>query len=67
MEKWLEWAIEIQNLAQIGLTYTDNPYYVERYERLREIANEMIAEKSSISKDKVKELFCSEMAIQPLN
>lgn len=59
MEKWLEWAIEIQNLAQIGLTYTDNPYDVERYERLREIANEMIAEKSSISKEKVKELFCS--------
>ena len=59
MEKWLEWAIEIQNLAQIGLTYTDNPYDVERYERLREIANEMIAEKSNIPKEKVKELFCS--------
>lgn len=40
MEKWLEWAIEIQSLAQIGLTYTDNPYNIERYERLREIANE---------------------------
>ena len=61
MEKWLEWAIEIQNLAQIGLTYTDNPYDVERYERLREIANEMIAEKSNITKEKVKELFCSEI------
>lgn len=59
MEKWLEWAIEIQNLAQIGLTYTDNPYDVERYERLREIANEMIAEKSNIPKEKVKELFCN--------
>ncbi len=59
MEKWLEWAIEIQNLAQIGITYTDNPYDVERYEKLREIASEMIAEKSNISKDKVKELFCS--------
>lgn len=59
MEKWLEWAIEIQSLAQIGLTYTDNPYDIERYERLREIANEMLAEKSNIPKDKVKELFCS--------
>ena len=44
MEKWLKWAIEIQNLAQAGLTYTDNVYDIERYERLREISAEMIEE-----------------------
>ena len=46
MEKWLKWAIEIQSLAQAGLTYTDNVYDIERYERLREIAAEIIEEKS---------------------
>ena len=46
MEKWLKWAIEIQSLAQAGLTYTDNIYDIERYERLREIAAEIIEEKS---------------------
>lgn len=64
MEKWLKWAIEIQSLAQAGLAYTDNVYDIERYERLREISAEMIAEKSNISLDKVKGLFCNETGYQ---
>ena len=42
MEKWLKWAIEIQSLAQAGLTYTKDIYDKERYNRLREISAEMI-------------------------
>ncbi len=64
MEKWLRWAMEIQSLAQAGLTYTDNVYDIERYERLREISAEIIAEKSDISLDKVKDLFCNETGYQ---
>lgn len=64
MGKWLHWAIEIQSLAQAGLAYTDNVYDIERYERLREIAAEMINEKSDIPLDKVKDLFCCETGYQ---
>lgn len=64
MEKWLKWAIEIQSLAQAGLTYTDNVYDIERYERLREIAAEIIEEKSNISLEKVKDLFWNENGYQ---
>ena len=64
MEKWLKWAIEIQSLAQAGLEYTNNVYDIERYERLREISTEMIAEKTDLSKDKVKNLFCNETGYQ---
>lgn len=64
MEKWLKWAIEIQSLAQAGLAYTQNVYDIERYERLREIAAEMIAEKSDISLEKAKGLFCNETGYQ---
>lgn len=64
MEKWLKWAIEIQSLAQAGLTYTSNVYDIERYERLREIAAEIIEEKSNISLEKVKDLFCNENGYQ---
>ena len=64
MEKWLKWAIEIQSLSQAGLTYTDNVYDIERYERLREIAAEIIEEKSNISLEKVKDLFCNENGYQ---
>ncbi len=54
MERWLKWAMEIQSIAQAGLAYTDNVYDIERYERLREISAEMIAEKSNISLEKIK-------------
>ena len=64
MEKWLKLAIEIQSLAQAGLAYTDNVYDIERYERLREIAAEIIEEKSNISLEKVKDLFCNENGYQ---
>ncbi len=64
MEKWLKWAIEIQSLAQAGLAYTNNVYDIERYERLRKISAEMIAEKSNINLDKVKDLFCNEKGYQ---
>ena len=39
--KWLDWAIEIQSLAQAGLTYGHDVYDMERYERLREISAEI--------------------------
>ena len=64
MEKWLKWAMEIQSLAQAGLAYTNNPYDVERFTRLREISAEMMAEKTNINLDKVKELFCNENGYQ---
>ena len=64
MEKWLKWAIEIQSLAQSGLAYTNNVYDIERYEKLREISAEMIAEKSNLNLEKVKNLFCNETGYQ---
>ena len=64
MEKWLKWAMEIQSLAQSGLAYTDNVYDIERYERLREISAGMIAEKTDLSIEKVKDLFCNETGYQ---
>ena len=64
MEKWIKWAMEIQSLAQSGLAYTDNVYDIERYERLREISTEMLAEKTDLSIEKVKNLFCNETGYQ---
>lgn len=63
-EKWLQWAIELQSLAQAGLTYGKDVFDLERYERIREIAAEMVAFKSEISVEKVKDLFCNEKGYQ---
>ena len=63
-EKWLQWAVELQALAQAGLTYGKDVYDRERYQRIREIAAEMITLKTDIPVDKVKNLFCEEAGYQ---
>jgi len=40
---WLDWARQLQALAQTGLAYDAKPYHAERYERVRRIAAEMMA------------------------
>lgn len=62
--RWLEWAIEIQSLAQAGLTYGRDDYDRERYERLREISAEMVAYQTELPLEKVKDLFCNETGYQ---
>lgn len=63
-EKWLQWAVELQSLAQAGIFYGRDEFDRERYERIREIAAEMISFKSAIPMDKVRNLFCSEIGYQ---
>lgn len=63
-ETWLQWAVELQSIAQNGLTYGKDKFDLERYERIRKIAAEMIAYKSDISIEKVKNLFCNEIGYQ---
>ena len=61
---WLNWAIELQSLAQAGMTYGKDIYDRERYERIREISAEIIAHKSEIPVETVKDLFCNETGYQ---
>ncbi|MDD2980833.1 MAG: NUDIX hydrolase [Hespellia sp.] len=63
-EKWLQWAVELQGLAQAGLYYGADKFDLERYERIRDISAEMISYKSEIPLEKVKELFCNEVGYQ---
>ena len=64
MEKWLEWAIELQALAQAGLFYCKDPYELERYQRIREISAEMLARQTDLPVEKVRDLFCNETGYQ---
>lgn len=61
---WLDWAVELQSLAQVGLTYGKDPFDRERYERIREISAEMVAQMSELPVEKVRELFCNETGYQ---
>ena len=60
-EQLLEWAIEIQALAQVGLTYTKDPFDQERFERLRTIATEMLSVQSPIPIPHLRQLFAEEV------
>jgi len=53
----MEWAQEIFSLSQAGLTYSQNPFDIERYKRLQEITAEMIASQSALEKESVLESF----------
>lgn len=53
--RWLEWAREIQSLAQTGYHYAENHFQQERCQRLSEIAAEIIAETNSGSEHSQQE------------
>ncbi|HMR82354.1 MAG TPA: NUDIX hydrolase N-terminal domain-containing protein [Niabella sp.] len=61
---WLKWAIELQFIAQAGLTYSKDAFDLERFERIREIAAEMMSLKSGLGMEKVREVFCNETGFQ---
>ena len=63
-EKWLNWAIELQALAQAGLFYGRDVYDIERFQRIRDIAAEMLADRTELPPDTVRGLFCNETGYQ---
>ncbi len=54
---WLAVARELQALAQNGLTYTENPYDVERYEQLLKAVAKMLAHGFSVDPVDVQDVF----------
>lgn len=63
-DKWIEFAIRIQSIAQSGLQYGKDKYDRERYEELRKIAAEMLSLKTDIPVEKIRGLFCNETGYQ---
>lgn len=61
---WLDFIIELQSLAQAGLTYGKDVYDKERYERIRDISAEMMSAISKLPTEQVKGLFCNEIGYQ---
>ena len=54
---WLKWAKQLAALAQDGLAFSENAYDIERYEQMREIAAEMMAEGFDLDKKSVINLL----------
>lgn len=63
-EKWLNWAVKLQAIAQTGLYYGQNPFDLERYQQIRDIAFEMIALGGGMPIEKARDLFGCEIGYQ---
>lgn len=57
---WLEWARKLQAIAQNGLTFSQNPFDIERYESIRRIAAEMMATLADAPVERVLDLFAQD-------
>ena len=62
--KWVDLIIELQSLAQAGLTYGKDIYDKERYKRIREISAEMMSDLTELPLEKINGLFCNEIGYQ---
>ncbi|GAA0472678.1 NUDIX hydrolase [Alkalibacillus silvisoli] len=58
--KWLEWAKQLQSIAQAGLTYSKDIYDIERFEMIREISSDILAQHTEIEQTVIKDLFANE-------
>ena len=63
-DRIIRWASELQSMAQAGLYYSESPFDRERYQRIREMAAEMLAERTGLSTEKVTDLFCGDVGYQ---
>lgn len=59
--QWLQWAKRLQAISQNGLTFAENPFDIERYEAIREIALEIMAEGTSVNITQLREMFSQEV------
>lgn len=55
--KWLEWAQNLQALAQAGLTYSPNPFDIERYHQIQQIAAEIVSKYTEVEYPIIKSLY----------
>ena len=60
----VEWAKELQSLAQVGLFYGKDIYDRERYQRIREISTEMMACRTGIPTETITDPFCGSRDIR---
>ncbi|AEF26286.1 hypothetical protein BI362_00260 [Streptococcus parauberis] len=62
--RWVDWAISLQSIAQAGLYYSKEEFDLERYQAIRDIARDMIVNQTDLSPEKVSDLFCNEIGYQ---
>lgn len=58
--KWINWTTRLQAIAQTGLTFATDPYDIERYKAIRELAAEMLAAGTDLELPVIRNLFSAD-------
>lgn len=59
--KWLEWAQKLKAIAQNGLTYSENPFDIERFQQVQEITAEILSSYSNTEQSYILDLFAGDV------
>jgi len=59
-QQWLRWAQRVLAIAQNGLTYTKEPYEIERYQELRVLGQEILSRYAEVPVERVAHFFSEE-------
>ncbi|MBE0697055.1 MAG: NUDIX hydrolase [Anaerolineaceae bacterium] len=57
---WLVWGRKLQSIAQNGLAYCKNPYDIERYQAMNDLAVEILAQQTGVNSNVLANLFENE-------
>jgi len=57
---WLEWIKQVHALSHWGLTYSKDPFDLERYEVLKALSVQMMADFTLMDKSRIETLFANE-------
>lgn len=59
--KWLEWTQKLEAIAQNGLTFSENPFDILRFQQVREIAAEISATYANVEHSYILDLFAGDV------
>ncbi|MGQ9555859.1 MAG: NUDIX hydrolase [Anaerolineae bacterium] len=57
---WLDWAKRLQAIAQDGIAYSQNPFDIERFHQVRQVAIEIMAANTGLDLEQARDLFAYE-------
>jgi len=57
---WLEWIKQVYALAQWGLTYSKDPFDLERYSVLKDLSVNMMSDFAGMDQTRIHDLFANE-------
>ncbi len=58
--KWLDWAKQLQSIAQAGLTYSKDLYDIERFQQIRQMSMEIMSQYTNTQLEIINDLFANE-------